>query len=90
MPVQQDLGGVMGVGGGHGQGHTMVGFVGACDTGRGYMMSDEYWLQSSGLQSIYNTFSESFSLFHPNTISVLEDTVSHINSFSCISDITST
>lgn len=46
MPVQQNLGGVTGVGGGHGQGHTMVGFVGGCVAGRGYMMSGECWLHS--------------------------------------------
>lgn len=47
MPVQRDLGGVTGVGGGHGMGHTMVGFVGGCDGGKGYMMSGKRWLQST-------------------------------------------
>lgn len=36
----------MGVGGGHGMGHTIVGFVGGYDAGKGYMMSGKCWLQS--------------------------------------------
>lgn len=44
--MQQDLVGVTGVGGGHRLGRTMVGFVGGCDAGKGYMMSGKCWLKS--------------------------------------------
>lgn len=37
----------------------MLGFVGGCDVGKGYMMSGKCWLQSNGSpQSIYNTFTQ--------------------------------
>lgn len=35
------------MGGGHRPGHTMVGFVGGCEPGKGYMMSAECWPPST-------------------------------------------
>lgn len=64
MPVQRVLGGVTGVGGGHELAHTMMGFVGGCDVGKGYMMSGQCWLQSILYSSpvvllrAFNTFAQ--------------------------------